>query len=137
MNNHAKRLCKTLESIDFRRDYDAEKKTNARRVYRHANDMTQAVKVFDSMNDNSITMATRLANKIADTGWSGPRQPQTIRERANIIRRKGKTERQRETEARQERAVLAESEYESRQQAIAAERSYREIADLMQQGFGH
>ena len=137
MNNHAKRLCKTLESIDFRRDYDAEKKTNARRVYRHANDMAQAIKVFDSMNDNSITMATRLANKIADTGWSGPRQPQTIRERANIIRRKGKTTRQRETEARQERADRADAEYESQQQTVAVDRHYREITDLMKQGFGH
>jgi len=136
MNNHAKRLCKTLESIDFRRDYEAEKKTNARRVYRHANDLGQAVKVFDSMNDNSITMATRLANKIADTGWSGPRQPETIKERARITSVEKKNNRQREDEARAARANEAEREYESKQRELAADARRREIESLMRPGRG-
>lgn len=135
MNNHAKRLCTHLEALDFRRDYDAEDKTKARRVYRHANDMAQAIKVFDCMNDSTITIATRLANKIVGLGSNGPDLP-SLKERAKVTRRKQKTQIQRENEARTQRAARAESEYEARQRTIAAEQRRREIEDLMRPGRG-
>lgn len=136
MNNHAKRLCTALETIDFRRDYEAEKKTNARRVYRHANDMAQAVKVFDCMNDSSITMALRLANKIADTGWSGPRQPATIKERATVTRRKMSTQLKREQAAIEQRARDAEAKHEAQERERIADQRRREFGSLMQPGRG-
>lgn len=136
MNNHAKRLCKDVESLDFWRDYDAEEKTKARRVYRHSNDPSQAIKVFDQMSDNSITAAVRKANKIAETGWSGPRQPQTIKERATMHRRKERTKRQRDDEARRERAEKAEAEFQVRQKVSQRLKQRREIEDLMRPGYG-
>lgn len=136
MNHHAKRLCKDLEALDFRRDYDAEEKSNARRVYRHANDPSVVIKVHDRMSDNTITAALRKANKVADTGWSGPRQPATVRERASVQRRTARSQRERDEQARAERAAAAEREYEDRQAAIRREQARAEIAALMQPGGG-
>ena len=136
MNHHAKRLCKDLEALGFRRDYDAEEKTSARRVYVHSNDPDAALKVHDCMSDNTITAALRKANKIADTGWSGPRQPATIRERATVQRRQARTHRERDDRARADRAAAAEREYEDRQAAIRREQALHEIEALMQPGGG-
>lgn len=135
MNNHAKRLCTHLEALDFRRDYDAEEKTKARRVYRHANDMAQAIKVFDCMNDSTITIATRLANKIVGLGSNGPDLP-SLKDRAKITRRKQKTQRQRDDEARAQRGAVAEAMHEARERARLAATRRREIEDLMRPGYG-
>lgn len=110
-NHHARRLARDLEALGFQRDYEAKTKGMA---YRHPNQPDEVIKVFDAMTDNTITAALRMANKIADTGWSGPRMPQTIKERAAITRRKQKTQRQREDQARAERAAKAEVEYRQR-----------------------
>lgn len=135
MNNHAKRLCTHLESLDFRRDYDAEEKTKARRVYRHANDSAQAIKVFDCMNDSTITIATRLANKIVGLGSTGPDLP-SLKERAKITRRKQSQQQKREAEQRAVRAAEAEAKHEAQERARQAAKRRREIEDLMRPGFG-
>lgn len=136
MNNHAKRLCTHLEALDFRRDYEAEKKTNAKRVYRHANDSAQAIKVFDCMNDSTITIARRLADKIVGLGTSGDVKPATIKERVKIQRRKHSAHQRREEEARSERAARAEAEFEARDRLRRAEAQRREISELMRPGYG-
>ncbi|MGZ4516403.1 MAG: hypothetical protein ACXVXN_00550 [Mycobacteriaceae bacterium] len=136
MNNHAKRLCTHLETLDFWRDYDAEKKTNARRVYRHSNDSGQAIKVFDCMTDNTITIARRLAEKIVGVARSGDAAPLSIKERATVTRRKSQADKRREEAARAERAKAAEAEFEKRQRIVAAEQSRRSIESLMRPGFG-
>lgn len=133
MNNHAKRCMKTLEALGFQRDYEAKTKG---RAYRHPNQPDQMLKVFDAMDDSTITSVIRKANKIADTGWSGPRQPETIRERARIADTKKKSRRERDDEARQNRAADAECEYESRQREIDVADRRREIESLMQPGRG-
>ena len=135
MNNHAKRLCTHLETLDFRRDYDAEEKTKARRVYRHANEPETQVKVFDCMSDFTITSATKLANKIAGLGSNGPDAP-SMKEREKARRRKQKTQRQREDEARAERGAVAEAMYEARERERLAVKRRREIEDLMRPGRG-
>lgn len=132
-NHHARRLMRDLEALGFERDYEAQTKGFA---YRHANQPDQVIKVFDAMTDTTITAALRKANKIADTGWSGPRMPQTIKERATITRRSKKSQREKEDRARRERADAAEREYEARQAAARSARREREIADLMRHGFG-
>lgn len=120
MNNHAKRLCTHLEALDFRRDYDAEDKTTARRVYRHANDPEQAIKVFDHMSDNTITSQRKLADKIVGLGTSGPDAP-TIKERARIHRRQQQTQRQRDDEARRLRGDAAVALMDTRESGGATE----------------
>lgn len=133
MNNHAKRLVKELETLGFRRDYDA--KTRGR-AYRHPNQPDQIIKVFDAMSDTSITAAKRMANKIADTGWSGPRMPATIKERATIRRRKERAEQERQKAAVEARAAEAEriAEVEARVRREDARR--HEIESLMMPGRG-
>lgn len=133
MNNHAKRCMKTLEALGFQRDHEAKTKG---RAYRHPNQPDQLLKVFDAMTDTTITAVIRKANKIADTGWSGPRQPETIKERARITHAKHKNQRQRQDDARQDRAAEAEREYESRQREIDATKRRHEIESLMQPGRG-
>lgn len=135
MNNHAKRLCKHLESLDFRRDYAAEEKTKARRVYRHANEPETAIKVFDSMSDTTITTQVKHANKIVGLASSGPNMP-TVKDRVKADRRKKKTQQQRDEEARRARAEKAEREYEIRQKVASELRKRREITNLMQPGSG-
>lgn len=135
MNNHAKRLCKHLESLDFRRDYDAEEKTSARRVYRHANEPETAIKVFDSMSDTTITTQVKHANKIVGLASSGPDMP-TVKERVKATRRKQKTQQQRNQAARDERARKAEAEYEVRRKVAEELRKRREISQLMRNGYG-
>lgn len=105
MNNRSRRLCRDLEALGFYRD---ETHANGAVIYRHANDPEDFVKVQPGMSDNGRTAALRLANKIADTGWSGPNMSPTIKERATITRRKSKVEREREAAARRERAEAAE-----------------------------
>lgn len=134
MNNHAKRLVRELETLGFRRDYDDPSKNG--RVYRHPNDPSQVIKVFDAMSDNSITAATRKANKIAETGWSGPRMPSSIKERARVRRSGERAEREREARAREERAERAEREHEARLAVERAAQREAEIASLMQPGHG-
>lgn len=133
MNNHAKRCMKTLEALGFQRDYDAKTRGIA---YRHPNQPDQVLKVFDAMTDTTITAVIRKANKIAETGWSGPRQPETVKERARITRQKQKTARQRDDEARRERAVAAEREHLRRDLLAQEERARREFESLMQPGRG-
>lgn len=133
MNNHARRLMRDLEALGFERDWDARTRGFA---FRHPNQPDQVIKVFDAMTDNTITAALRKANKIADTGWSGPRMPQTIKERAKITRQRTKNQRQREDAARRERAEKAEREAQARDAILARERRDREIAALMRPGFG-
>lgn len=135
MNNHAKRLCTHLEALDFRRDYEAEERTSARRVYRHANHPEQAIKVFDVMSDNTITSQRKLADKIVGLGSSGPAAP-TIKERARIHRRKQTLQDQRDELARRERAAKAEAEHAKRVAASRADAKRRELQDLMRPGFG-
>lgn len=134
MNKHAKRLRQELETLGFQRDHDHPSKKA--RVYRHPNQPDQVIKVFDAMNDNSITAASRKANKIADTGWSGPRQPATIKERARVTRRRRTAYERKEQAERDARAAAAEREYERQQRARRAALRQREIRDLMQPGFG-
>lgn len=131
MNNRSRRLCRDLEALGFVRDYDALTKGIA---YRHPNQPNELVKVFDAMTDSGRTSVLRKANKIADTGWAGPREPQTIKERAEVTRRKEKTQRQREDEARQARAEAAEHEYAARERLLRAERRRRDIESLMRPG---
>lgn len=134
MNHHAKRYMRDLESLGFERDHTYEGRHGV--AYRHPNDPTQVLKVFDAMTDNSITAGLRKANKIADTGWSGPRQPQTIKERATITRRR-QTAQQKKIEAeRAERAKKAEAEHEARQREARERAAYRDISSLMQPGYG-
>lgn len=134
MNHHAKRYMRDLESLGFERDHEYEGRHGV--AYRHPNDPTQVLKVFDAMTDNSITAGLRKANKIAETGWAGPRQPQTIRERATITRRKESVKRRKEREAVEARAKKAEAEYEARQRAERAEAQRREMSGLMRPGYG-
>lgn len=134
MNHHAKRLVKDLESLGFHRDHDDPSRNG--RVYRHPNDPTQAIKVFDAMSDNSITAATRKANKIADTGWSGPTMPSTIKERARISKSKQRRERERDALARRAHAEKAEAEHQARLAAALDDQRRREISSLMQPGRG-
>jgi uncharacterized protein YaiL (DUF2058 family) len=133
MNNHARRLMRDLEALGFERDWEAQTRGFA---FRHPNQPDQVIKVFDAMTDNTITAALRKANKIADTGWSGPRAPQTIKERAKITRQRTKSQRQREDDARRERAEKAEREAQARDAILARQRRDREIAELMRPGYG-
>lgn len=134
MNNHSKRLCTHLESLDFYRDYDAEQKSAARRIYRHANEPETAIKVFDCMNDSTITTQQKNAARIIGlaTSSSGPSAKE--RERANRTRR---TAQQRaEIEARQSRAAKAEADYQATQAQLKRERELRDLRSLMQNGYG-
>jgi hypothetical protein len=124
---------KDLEALGFRRDYDSQMSGY---VYRHANSPGDYVKLQPQMNDSGITWAMRRANKIADTGSQGPRKPQTIKERAQITRRRQNAQQRREREARDQRAAKAEREHESRRAAVHEERRRSEIEDLMQPGNG-
>ena len=129
MNNHSKRLMKDLEALGFVRDDEARTKGIA---YRHPNQPTEIVKVFDAMSDGGRTAALRMANKIADTGWSGPRMPTAVKERAAISRRKAKTQRQRDDEARRARAEQKEREVAAHELLVSHIRQSREIESLMQ-----
>ena len=133
MNNHARRLMRDLEALGFNRDYEAKTRGFA---YRHPNQPDQVIKVFDAMTDNTITAALRKANKIADTGWSGPRQQQTIKERAAITLRRESRKREAERAAVEERARKAEAEHEARERIRRDEKRRREIAELMRPGNG-
>lgn len=135
MNNHAKRLCTHLETLDFRRDYKAEETSKARRIYRHANNPEQAIKVHDQMSDGTITAARRLADKIVGLGSSGPSAP-TIKERARIARRKQTQQQKRDDEARRARAEAAEVEHAKRVAAARADAHRREMSALMMPGNG-
>ncbi len=133
MNHHAKRYMRDLECLGFVRDYDAQTKGIA---YRHPNDPEQILKVFDAMTDNSITSGIRKANKIADTGWSGPAKPASIKERANVTRRKDTQAQKREAEAVQQRADAKEREIEQQDRLTSRDREMRNIGSLMQPGHG-
>lgn len=134
MNNHAKRLKRELETLGFRRDFDDPSRNG--HVYRHPNDTTQAIKVFPKMTDTSITAAIRKANKIADTGWSGPRMPATIKERARVTKSRERQARDREQQAREQRAAAAEREHDAQVAAARSVSREQEIASLMQPGYG-
>lgn len=131
MNNHAKRLMKELETLGFRRDYDAQTRGIA---YRHANDSTQVIKVFDAMSDSSMTAARRMANKIADTGWAGPRMPSTIKERAATDRRKRAAQQEMVKTAVADRAAEADAKHEAQQSIRRNEARLRELRALMMPG---
>jgi len=133
MNNHAKRLVRELEALGFRRDHDAR---TSGRAYVHPNQPDQVIKVFDHMSDTTITAAKRKANKIADTGWSGPRMPSSIKERARIKKASAKAKREAEAKAREERAQAKEAEYIKRRVAEETARKRREIENLMRPGYG-
>ncbi|MGI8682034.1 MAG: hypothetical protein ACR2JO_07880 [Mycobacteriales bacterium] len=133
MNNHAKRCIKNLEALGFYRDHDAQTRGLA---YRHPNAPDQVLKVFDQMTDSTITSVIRKANKIADTGWSGPRQPETVKERARVTHSKNKSQWQREDEARRARAEVAERAHEDRSRTEVETEHRREVEDLMQPGYG-
>lgn len=135
MNNHAKRLCTHLETLDFRRDYDAEEVSKARRIYRHANNPGQAIKVHDQMSDNTITTARKLADKIVGLGSNGP-AALTIKERAQVHRRKQTQQQKRDDEARRVRAEAAEAEHAKRTAAAQIDAKRREIQSLMMPGGG-
>lgn len=132
-NHHARRLMRDLQALGFERDYEAKTRGFA---FRHPNQPDQVIKVFDAMTDNTITAALRLANKIADTGWSGPRQPQSIKERATITRRRESKRRESERAAVAARAAKAEAEHEARERERREDQERRYIADLMRPGNG-
>lgn len=135
MNNHAKRLCTHLEGLDFQRDYDAEDVSRARRIYRHANDPTQAIKIFDQMSDSTMTSQRKLADKIVGLGSSGP-SALSIKERAQVHRRKQTQQQKRDDEARRVRAEAAEAEHAKRSAAAQVAAKRREITALMMPGNG-
>lgn len=140
MNNRIRRAQKDLEALGFYRDYDTP---SSGMVYRHPNQPGEHVKLHPMMSDSGVTAVMRLANKIADTGWSGPRQPQRIKERAQILRHTAATMRAAEDAERQKRAEAAEAGWAARvareqevTRILADRRHDREIRTLMQPGFG-
>lgn len=140
MNQHAKRLVKELETLGFRRDHDAQTRGIA---YRHPNDPARVIKVFDAMSDSSMTAARRMANKIADTGWSGPRMPLSIKERLAAQRSRETRQEAARREAEDARAADADARFEQRRERAARARRIeaedsrrRQIESLMMPGSG-
>ena len=118
MNNRSKRVMKELEALGCYRDYDAI--SGAPVNYRHPNDPEQLFKVSDAMTDSARTFVIKRAKKVAGLGTSGSVKPQTIKERARIMRQEQKAHRQREAEERRKRAEQKEAQWAAREAKRAA-----------------
>ena len=134
MNHHARRLARDLEALGFNRAPDLDTRTG--QAWVHPNAPDEVLKVSDHMSDNGITAVTRKANRIADTGWAGPRNPATIRERATIRRRRETAHEAKVRAEREQRAAEAEAKHQAAQAARDSARRDREIRQLMQPGYG-
>ena len=134
MNGHAKRAIKMLEALDFRLDNERSRKGEY--YYWHPNQPEQRVKVFAGLTEGASKAIQRKANTIAETGWTGPKTPTSIRARARITRVMAKRERDSDKRARNKREAQAEAEHQQREQLIEATSHQREIEELMQPGYG-
>lgn len=132
MNGHAKRAIKMLEALDFR--VDGERSSKGEKYYWHPNQPDQSVKVYAGLSEAASKAVQQKANKIADTGWSGPAMPSSIKERARVKKQDEQRQKNAELEARRERARRAEAEYNRREKVRLADRRVREISSLMQPG---
>ena len=132
MNGHAKRAIKMLEALDFR--IDDERSIKGERYYWHPNQPDQRLKVYAGLSEAASKAIQQKANKIADTGWSGPAIPTSVKERARIKKQDTKRREAAEREARRKRAEAAEERYQRNQRLRAADDRMREIQSLMQPG---
>lgn len=122
-NKRIRRLEEHLEACGFRRDHEAQVAYDGK-AWVHPNKPNDVIKTFPKMSDNSITALTKRAQKVADLSTSGDDAPLSIRERAQITRRKERTRRQREDEARRERAEAKEREIAERAALRSGEIEY-------------
>lgn len=132
MKGHVKRAIELLESVGFELDTDASHFGN--RVYRHANSPDEPLKIFSGASEPACITVMHKAQRIADTGWSGPAMPRTIGERNREQKAQKKRRVQREIREHAERGAKAEEHYQSWQAIEAADRHRREIERLMMPG---
>lgn len=134
MNGHAKRAIKMLEALDFR--VDTERSSKGEKYYWHPNDPSQRVKVFAGFSEAASKAVQAKANKVADTGWSGPAMPKSIKDTARIKRSDAKRKREASMAATAARADKAEAKHAERDRIISALADMREIESLMRPGTG-
>jgi alkanesulfonate monooxygenase SsuD/methylene tetrahydromethanopterin reductase-like flavin-dependent oxidoreductase (luciferase family) len=119
MKNSVKRLLDTLEALDFRAEPHPIKPNTT--IHTHAADPDQHIKVWAGMSDAAAACALKLANRIADTGHSGPTIPANIGERMKVTRRRADEDRARQLAASKRLADAKEARLrEARQRQFAA-----------------
>ena len=132
MKGHVKRAIEVLESVGF--ELDTEASHHGTRVYRHANSPDEPLKIFSGASEPACITVMRKAQKIADTGWSGPAMPRTIGERIIELRRQKKIANDAAKRAYSERAARAEERYRDWRAVEAADSHRRQIERLMMPG---
>lgn len=124
MKASVKRLLDTLDALGFESRPHPYK--TAVTVHTHGNDPEQTIKVWAGMSESAATAATRLANRIADTGYAGPALPSSIAERATIRKASEKAQRERQIAETNERVAQKEAEAQARRR--------RQIARELERG---
>lgn len=132
MKGHVKRAIELLESVGFTLDEDASHYGN--RVYRHPNSPDEPLKIFSGASEPACISVMRKAQRIADTGWSGPAMPRTIGERTKIKRAEDKRRRSTAIAAHAARGMKAEEHYQNWRAIEAADNHRRAIERLMMPG---
>ncbi|EOM78053.1 hypothetical protein DW322_11210 [Rhodococcus rhodnii] len=127
-----KRVIDTLNALDFRRDDDASRP--GKTVYWHPNSPDERLNIFHGATEPACISLICKAQKIADTGWTGPAMPRTIGERNAIRRNEQRRHRERDITAHAERGARAERRYQSWRAIETEERRQRELRQLMMPG---
>lgn len=133
MKGHVKRAIEVVEACGF--ELDEQASHHGTRVYRHPNAPEEPpIKIFSGASEAACITHIRRAQRIAETGWSGPKMPTTIGERYKQQRAEKQLKRDREFAEYKARAEKAEAHYQNWRAEEAADNHRREIERLMMPG---
>ena len=140
INGHAKRTIQALEGLGFEfvRYYEGK------REYVHPNAPDRPIRVHGGISEVAAKHLRNAASEIAGYSTAGERIPTNLKANARVKRQSAKAKElariEREAKEREPFERAAEerkARMEESQRIVVAQRRMREIAELMQPGWGH
>lgn len=132
MNGHARRTVETVLTLGFT---EGLKDLAGKRVFTHPNQPDTKIKIWSGISEGAARTTVDRARLIAGLSTIGL-PPVHERERARMKRRDDRAQREAEQRAAEARAVAAGARRAQRARAFAEDCRAREIAALMQPGYG-